>query len=410
MCDSCEDRVDLEQRLAHPRYQEYWINRDGERNTLSDTVYVDESEPYALFDDKKFCSPYVDFTDSKVFNQVQTGYLNKFNAFKMVKDCHPIEPFVPLIETAQGCEFLHDFPQSVSYGQSRLVYTLDGIEHEGRGCEQVEPPFKHQFTETGCHRALDWQNKRITPLFRRKITVNGRDKIITDECEPLGNHSLQATRQGCEGQYFNDFTANRSYIMKRYYYDNNGREYVSGCIRTDEFLEHRLEHHGEWVHDDKERISRPKLSIYIDSLEQGKLVLDGEKVRGDIQKFDYELLRNEHRATREVYFEGCFRRTKTKSFNVYKRGDKTLYELLMGYGDPIKSTVDECKRTTETVFDRDVGVIPYWMSYRVFKNRIVTTYPNGKVEYGPWYETTGPKPQPREDDYPRSRERGARDD
>jgi len=403
LCDSCEDRVNPEQRLAHPRYQEYWINRDGEKHYLSEVVYVDESEPYAFFDERRFCHPFIDFEKSQVFNQVQTGYLNKFNAFKRVQDCHPIEPFVPLIETSQGCELLHDFPQSISYLQNRLVYSLEGVEREARGCEQVEPGFKHQFTETGCHRALDWQNKRITPLFRRKISVNGRDKIITDECEPLGNHPLQATRQGCEGQYFNDFTAGRGYIMKRYYYDNNGREYVSGCIRTDEFLEHKMEHHGEWVHDDKTRVSRPKLSIYIDSLEQGKLVLDGAKVRGDIQKFDYELLRNEHRATKEVYFEGCFRRTKTNSFNVYQRGDKTLYELLMGYGDPIKSTVDECKRTYESQYVNQGWYLHYINGpstyYKYFRRRNVTTYPGGKVEYGQWHDVSEQAEPPQESNY-----------
>jgi hypothetical protein len=404
LCEGCEDRVNVQQKVAHPRYQEYWINRDGEKNYLSSSLYVDESEPYPLFDEGKFCQPFIDLIGKEVYAQVQTGYLNKFNAFKVVEDCHPSGSAIPIIETTKNCGLIHDFPNKISYSQNRLIYTLNGIEYEARGCEPMETGFKHEFTETGCQRAIDWQQNRITPMFRRKIFISDAWKIITEDCEPGDNHPLASTREGCEGQYFHDFTAGRSYILKRYYYDNKGREYVSGCVRGNEFLPHQTEHLGEWMHDDAQRVSRPKLALYIDSLENGKIGLDGPKVRGDIQKFDYAFIRNEHRATKEQYFEGCFRRAKTQSFNLYTRGDKTVYELLMGAGDPIKSTVDECKRASERAYVGE-GFRPnptncFWQGdyVKVFKQRNITTYPDGKIEYGQWYEVYE-KTEPPRDNY-----------
>ena len=191
--------------------------------------------------------------------------------------------------------------------------------------------------------------------------------------------------------YVHDFDMGRSYIKKRYYVENRGREYVSGCVRTNDYLEHLFEGNNTWQHDDKKRVSIPFLSIYIQPLNGDKLTLDGPKIRGEKGVVHYTLERVETKPTSTVYYEGCFKRTKTQLFNRYKRADETLYEVLMGEGSPITSTVNEC--TTREEENKSYDAI----GRALYQARTVTVNPQGVIVHAtPWTKkemVEAPKPE-----------------
>ena len=197
--------------------------------------------------------------------------------------------------------------------------------------------------------------------------------------------------------------AGKSYLKKRYYVikDHDLQRFVTGCIRTNDFLSHQTEHHGEWVHDDTQLISKPKLSLYINCAERGKTKIDEPKVRGILGQRSYEFVENKTKPTSSFYFEGCFRRTRTDIFMVYKRPDNSVYEKPMGPGNPIVSTTDECTRRTEKQYLRQTSTvvaivygIPDIRYYNIYQQRIITSYPDGQIINGQWQELSEPTHAP----------------
>ncbi len=116
--------------------------------------------------------------------------------------------------------------------------------------------------------------------------------------------------------------------------------------RSNEFIAHQSEIKA-WTNDDGTRISRPHIEYFINT-SQGRLTVDIARVRGDLGMVNYTYLRNEHRPNGNVYFDGCYRRTRTNNLNIYQRGDGSVYEHHIGEGNVIASGVDECTRRLES--------------------------------------------------------------
>jgi hypothetical protein len=391
LCANCTDIINRDEKRAYSRYQEYWYDRDNQRHVIGDALYTDTSRPYHFMDERGLCTPSMDLAANLAYRQVETVYFNFNNIRNVVEGCHPApnQTPIPLVQTTERCGLIHDFENRFSYEQKRLIFNLDGVEHEVQSCQVVEPALPHEFVEMECRPIIDLVGGTVTKTARRRIKTSTGFKVITDDCEPWENNSLQTTREGCEGEYFHDFNLMRSYLKKRYFFarKNGQRDYVTGCIRTNDFLQQQTEHDGTYKHDDPERVSKPRLSLYLDTEEQGRIFLDVARVRGRLGQVAYTLLRNEHRATANYYFEGCYRRTKTNSVNVYHRIDGTPYELGLGAGNVIKGTVDECHRTPE---DRISGSVlrkgNAWRHTTYRKEyRTKTTYPDGHVAYSGWH-------------------------
>ncbi len=393
LCANCTDSVNRDEKRAYSRYQEYWYDRDNQRHVIGDTLYTDTSRPYHFMDERGLCTPSVDLEANLAYRQVETVYFNFNNIRNIVEGCHRAlnQAPIPIVQTTKRCGLIHDFENRFSYEQKRLIFNLDGVEHEVQSCQVVEPALPHEFVEMECRPIIDLVGGTVTKTARRRIRTSTGLKVITDDCEPWENNNLQTTREGCEGEYFHDFNLMRSYLKKRYFFarENDRQDYVTGCVRTNEFLQQQTEHNGTYEHDDTERVSKPRLSLYLDTEEQGRLFLDVARVRGQLGQVAYTLLRNEHRATANHYFEGCYRRTKTNAINVYHRADGTPYELSLGAGNVIKGTVDECtripygdSRTSNSVLRR--GNAWRHTTYRTeYRTKII--YPDGHVDYGPWH-------------------------
>jgi len=390
LCEGCTDQVEIPRQRAYARFKEYWLNKENHRENLSDALYVELTRPYVFSEEPGYCLPSINLQRGVAQRQVETVYYNLFNARTLVEACHTTPNHAPVLihETTHLCPMVNDFANNVSRQQKRSIFTLDGIEREALACHPTDPAFPHEFVRTGCRPLVVAANGTFIDMVKRKIRTPTGSKIISEECEPAPNSALLATRDGCEGEFFHDLIAGFSYLKKRYYYPHgNNREYMTGCLRTTESLAHQTEPNG-YQHDDENLQSTPRFLVYIEPEDQPRVVIEPFKLMTALEKINYTLFKNEHRPTAEQYFEGCYRRTRTQSINVYLRADGTLYERIIGAGNPVASTVDECVRTTESqqvVTGHRGG--SFWRHSSTqygTQYRTKITYPNGSVTYTGW--------------------------
>ncbi len=390
LCESCTDEINTGERKAYSRYQEYWFDRDNNRHNIGEAVYVDTSRPYPFIDEPSNCAPAVDLEAGMASRQIETVYYNFNNTRKVVQECHASAnaPRIPIIQTTEGCGLVHDFPNSISFEQKRSVFTIDGVQHEVLPCHQVGQAITHEFVETGCRPFVNLSKGSMTKMVRRKIQTSKGSKFITDECEPAQSKQLSSTREGCEGNYLHDLVSSCSYLRKRYYFPMGAeKKFVSPCIRSESYLPHQAEING-YQHNDETRASIPKLALYIEG-EEGKIIIDPAKVRGSRGEVPYTFVETETRATGESYFEGCFRRIRTRQIHKYERPDGTKYEHNVGPGDPILMKANECSSRTESrnvVIGHKSG--SFWKHGNDIwgtQHRTITTYPDGREEAGVWH-------------------------
>jgi hypothetical protein len=317
LCDQCVDEINSTDRKAYARYMEYWIDKNSNHHNLGLRI---DPVPFEFVERNNGC-PY-QITGNYASKSSKIGYVNKFGIFKTVEDCRVVTdtPRFPVRTTTNGCPYLHDFIDNVSTIQSRVVFIKNGREHTITSCTPIEE-VEHIFTDLDCM-PIYHRNNNVIHLARRMIIVDGRQELITHECEPNPTNGINAwaniigSSEDCINQYLHDFDAGRSYIKKRYfYYDPRAaheREkiYVTSCIRSNEVLEHQYQHDGAWEHDDEALGSRPKLATYI--VHNGvRSQIDGAKIRGNEQLEPYVL------EVQEV---------NNKIFHVYTRVDGSIYK------------------------------------------------------------------------------------
>ncbi len=316
LCEQCIDEINVPERKAYARYLEHWFDKGTNRHNLE--LKVDRN-PFAIIEDHTGCGYQV--VDDYCSKMSKLGYFNKFGLFKVVEDCRLIEdtPRFPVRNTMVGCPRIHDFVNNVSTIQSRSFFTKNGREHTVAGCTPIGEA-DHIFTDLGCH-PIHHVNNKFIYFVRRMIVIDGRQEIITQECEPNPQNginawaNLLASSDECRDQYLHDFDAGKSYLKKRYfYYDprrlpEHNKIYVTPCVRSHDFLEHQYQHEDRWEHDDEKLGSRAKLATYINV--NGTMVkIDVAKIRGNEELEPYTLA--------EV-------QENNKIFHVYTRADGSIY-------------------------------------------------------------------------------------
>lgn len=393
LCENCTDVVNADERRAYSRFQEFWFDRENHKQVLGDSIYPDLGRPYNFVDESGGCEPLVNIEAGTVHRQVETVYYNFNNTRVVAQVCHqaPNQNPIMIQETADGCRFSHDYVRNESHAQKKSIYILDGVTREVLPCHPVGNAIPHEFFASDCQAVTNLANNTVTNMVKRRIRTATGYKIISRECEPEQSSNLLSTASECQGQYYHDITNGRSYLKKVYYYNQNGApRYVSPCIRTNEFIAHQSEIKG-WVNNDNTRISRPSIEYFIQTPSQGKVIVDTAKVREDLGALQYTYLRNEHRSNGSVYFEGCYRRTRTNSINIYRRGDGSIYERNIGAGNIIASNVNECSSRVESrtvqLRHRGGNFFRDEKNWYGLQERIITGYPNGSEVASGWYDT-----------------------
>jgi uncharacterized protein YlaI len=318
LCDDCIDEVDIGTKKAFARYQEHWFDKNGERHNLG--IKVDEGHPFNIFEESRGCPFDIETEEGYAIKTSRLGYLNKFGIF------------LPVV----GC-----------------------------GVSDKSEKFKVSETADGCSQLKINGNRHVQA---RLVIKKGNKTIEVRECRP-SNIALLQDRTPCAGQYVHDFENGKSYSLAQYYYENEGQKhYVSECQKTAEYLDHQTEI-KEWSNDDKNLISKPILSVYVDD-EDNKVAIK-EKAGENVA---YEQLADQTKPTENFHYQGCYKITRTQLYNAYKRGDGSTYEKLVSEGNPIASA----NLCTKSIEYQTIDFINYY--------RNATRYPDGHSEYDAWVQ------------------------
>jgi hypothetical protein len=57
LCEGCTDQVELPRQRAYARFKEYWLDKENQRQNLSDTLYVELTRPYVFSEESGYCLP-----------------------------------------------------------------------------------------------------------------------------------------------------------------------------------------------------------------------------------------------------------------------------------------------------------------------------------------------------------------
>ena len=347
LCDGCDVHIDNVRRAGFDTYKGFWIDGGGQRHVLDDAPQIDVSEPHPFLDDPTDCGFEIDEVAGMAYTKVATVFSDRFNGKHVVEACHrkPDTAGFRLIE--QDCPIEHDFAGRRSFLRKKLVFNVEGVEHEARACARAGDPLPHEFVTDVCQPIVDPHTGAVTPLARRRIRTPSGNQYIT-ECEPLADTNLQATTEGCEDNLFShDFTTGRSYYNKRYYYMNQSDErvYCTGCVRSSDSVAHESEPAG-YQHDDVGHRSFRKLAIYITfrllNIPQPRLRISDGEVRPGTEPTVHTLVRTENRVQGTPQYQGCHRITQTQVIQHYRRPDDSTYEIVAGLGVPIQGP-NECR-------------------------------------------------------------------
>ncbi len=359
LCDTCEDVIEKNTTpmpgnfgFAYATYRPYWLDEASKKTYLKDPE-KDEKHPFALQEEGGKCTYALDIDAKTATPQSELVYYNRAKQKVLAEGCRPSLGAKPIAisATQKGCGIIHDFAQNRSIQQQRLVYSVEGVEHEVVPCHDVGGWMDHEFDQSICKPLIDHTAKMQQPFARRFITTE-QGKLFISECEPYGSRvELGVDTDICSIQPFHhDFTAKQSYRMGRYYYDHplKGRKYVTPCHPLADSFPHKKKLVG-YEHDDARRISRSKIEDFIE--------VDGTPIVIKPAYFDDKAVeasytrqgeRFESTAYQVKMTDRCYQEQRFKKHIAYQRIDGSEY--LERTDDKVQS-VDRCTRTKETKYE-----------------------------------------------------------
>src|SRR3546814_18493998 len=108
-------------------------------------------------------------------------------------------------------------------------------------------------------------------------------------------------------------------------------------------------------------MSYPKTSISVVPSQGKPLEISRPQVRDKNNGISYVFVKESLKPSlmREIKIEGCHRVTPVDKVHLYRRGDNSLYEIIVGEGPSIKGP-DECQRTPETAKMQEYLVLLFY--------------------------------------------------
>ncbi len=426
--EGCEDNVSKEQRRAWPQYKRYWIDGTGIIQDIDRSCITDTDTPFELKEDEKACTILPDFTAMVATRQAELYYKNLNKRRVVVEECRPLTGVPSSLKLEKvACDPRHDFDAKYSWAQSRIIAVRDGQEIHMRRCsdEEGEQPMPHQISTVGCYPIIEAGSGRRFPQVCTMIETLQGPRFIT-QCRPA--QGLQETTEGCETKFDHKLESGQSQGYTRFFLDIRGiKTPMTDCQPSSKFFDHQPRLRG-YEHDDDRKVSRPKHEIYIMVPYRGEVLVDSEKVREGDPSIPYTVGDiKEELCSNEAKFDGCFQITPRIRTQVYRRPDQTIFEEVIGKGEPRKSH-DLCKRIEETsehkscswliksgdratqdvhwpggAFDGEwlgcgearrrapwgQGGFPFFLYHSSFlEKRMRTEFPSGEMSFTPWERLT----------------------
>ena len=349
LCENCKDFVDLGAMKACPTFEKYWTDKDGVRTVISTQPEKDETLEFPIFSDKGTCEPYIDLPTMQAYPQIELIYFDRVHSRKVAKACHKEDTAdgVNIHLTMNGCAPTHDFDNNWTILKKKGVFELDGKKHTAFGCREEGHPIMHQYDTSVCSSNINLQDREAVLMGKKYIMVDDT-KLYLSDCEPIdGGHVLQETVQGCEGQFVHSQAEGRSYLKKRWYYnDHLDKQFVTSCQKSSEFIPHQIEVTG-YRHNDGSKKSQQITTVYIEYGDDERDDLYTDYINPNAEPIPYTLVSTTDEPTDSFVYNGCYKISQTNKYKNYTRPDGTEYKEFAGVGTPKKGR-NLCRFTKET--------------------------------------------------------------
>ena len=400
------------QSYACASFEKYWTDERHQEHIVANgnlnggNLYTDLARPFAINREIGKCEYNVNLNTMQAIPQTQLGFSNRANQRVTLSACAPDPALAPIpITLSNSCPLIHDYARNLSKVQKKAVFSVNGIKHLARGCIETNATIPHEFVTDGCNANVDPILASFVRTGKRKVTLNGKAKIISQACEVIGQPAnLASTREGCNGEYVHDFNANRSYEKHHFYYmDANQRKYLPGCMRSNVAHNHERVQDG-YEFDDVNARATKKMAVFINP-PQGRLNIAPARADVSYGVVPYQIVGAETlRRTNNSVYQGCYEVTQTERVQKFTRPDASVLEKVLGAGAPHRSG-NLCQVTTEvrsvdfgTTIGSNVSATveintrrrgaflghSRQQTFYVSESRIKTTYPDGRVEYSNW--------------------------
>ena len=352
--DSCTHRVDVPNRFAYARYEDYYVNNVGTRVEVSDCT-IDEQKKWPISEREGTCKVYLDFTvgAETAFKQSVLEYTDDQGVLNEARGCDKSEltAGVPMVKDTNLCAIQHDFDNEESYQMFMWTYTLDGVPFQASACGKTDVVYDHdRYTVDAsgakiCSPNINTTDRLVTLFYRTGIVVNENVQYI-NECTPDSENTLDvfATTDGCTDPvaWQHDLAAAISYENERWYYAYNGvREYVTPCQQGSNTYPHLVTTIGWQLHDDQLYalpISRVTINApigeYVVSL---NAVIPGAAQQPYVLQETQDILPEESNIPNS--YEGCTGIYNTDRTEIYHRPDNTPFNKVVGIGEPVSNDI-----------------------------------------------------------------------
>lgn len=349
----CGDNVDIDNRVANPMYQLFYVNGQAARINHGD-CQIDTEISFPIIEDME-CAIQLDYIGMQAVPQSKLIYLDANNARQEVRACQASEAVaaVPLIESTDQCTIRHDFMDDQSVQLSTFLYTLNGQTFQATTCADSDITYAHTdyYDRDGidvCGTNVDFDALTATRQYRTGITVDGLVQYIT-ECTPDSTTlAVTQTTDTCTDPsgWTHDLSAGVSYEQVRYYYMEDGqRVWVTECQNGTTTYAHQLTNAG-WQHNDGLLFSYELQRVTI-TAPNGEYVIEASTILPGAVQVPYIFDRTNDQWTGVSTYTGCDEFRETQRNEIYERPDGTEHPHPIGAGDTI-GPINACTQTLGT--------------------------------------------------------------
>ena len=316
-------------------------------------------------------------------------YVGINNAEEQVRDCAPsaAKPAVDMVQSTQSCKLTHDTSKGVTRELGVWTYKLDGVIYQATPCMDTGRTFAHKKVyKKGardiCTPLVDLKKGTVALQSRTEITVDGVPRYI-NECTPDKGAALRvkSTTDGCTdpATFRHNIGAGQSLGMRRYYYENPARVYVTQCQSALDLVYPHKQTVVGWQNNDSDLTAQPLTKVTI-SIDGTPYEIVRSAVLAGAKKTPYTLARTETQIINTDY-QGCSAIHHRAKVEIYTRPDQTEYSQRVGTakaGAPVNACSKLVKKPVWKVVGHPTYTEPLlmWNAYGPKGGQLKSRYPD----------------------------------
>jgi hypothetical protein len=232
---ACDPRRNGE--IVHLQDQTFFLNPDNNQ-TMGSSECSDNGETVPVQRDYAHsCSPSVNIEDRVAYRRYNEFAIVNGKQWDYNSCTFDIDQPLVLTSTYEGCEVRDEFVQGYSVQQERFFYEMDASRTFVTDCLDSPVTYTHFETEVGCTPLTDDLNGTVT-IFSQVAYNIGSQVYYPASCRPSSKGTTNLVEEVCDPEWSHNFSSNQSSRLTRFYYYNlsNQKVYHSSCdVSTDTF-------------------------------------------------------------------------------------------------------------------------------------------------------------------------------